>query len=273
MKRGFLYIANGQKFVDEAVISAQSLRRFHSEPICLICTSDIDQQDLSGHFDTIIVDDNLKKHLYLAKIIGLQLSPFDQTIFLDGDTFVTDNISELFDLLEIVDFATTLEQKKHTSKYKDLKYYNIFPEFNTGVIVYRNSPIMKKVLDDWLSYCLDRNLLIDMPGLREAVLMNFNDVRFSILPNEYNEHGFSTMLLLHGKVKVIHERLGYKRGYYTPHFMNVEEMDKFAGKINKKTYKRIYIPKLGIISYRWSPQNIITKIKKKLGYKRLSKNR
>ena len=112
-----------------------------------------------------------------------------------------------------------------------------------------------------------------MPGLREAVLMNFEDIRFSILPNSYNEHGFSTLLILEHKVKVIHERLGYRKGIITPHFLDFKSMEKFAEKINKIEYKRLYIPKVGIISYRWSPTNLILFVKKQLGYKRVSKNR
>lgn len=273
MTKGFLYIANRQKFVEEAIISARSLRRFNTEPVCLICTPDLYTRDLESVFDEVIEIEELVKHTYLAKVIGLQSSPFDKTIFLDGDTFITDKISELFDLLELVDFATTLEQKLHTSKIDDLKFRKTFPEFNSGVIVYRNSTIMKKVLKDWLSYCVDQRMGNDMPGLREAVLMNFNDIRFSILPNCYNEHGFSTMLILDQKVKVIHERLGYKRGIITPHFLDFESMDRFARKINKIEHKRLYIPKVGIVSYRWSPINIILFIKKRLGYKRVSKNR
>jgi len=273
MKKGFLYVANQQKFIDEAIISAKSLRRFHAEPVGLVCTPSLWQKELENHFDEIVLVSELENQLYLAKILGLHHTPFEHTIFLDGDTFITDTISELFDLLEIVDFATTIEAKRHTSKYKDLKYYNIFPEFNTGVIVFKKNAIMEKIFQDWLAYCLERKLKIDMPGLREAVLKNFQEVRFSILPDCYNEHGFASMMILHSKVKVIHERLGYKRGVYTPHFMDFDKMDRFAKKINKIEYKRLYIPKVGIISYRWSPQNVLMKIKKKLGYKRVSKNK
>lgn len=230
MKKGFLYVANRQKFVDEALISSRSLRRFNREPICLVCTSDLVSPQVKAHFDEVIVFDEMEKHTYLSKVIGLQNTPFDNTIFLDSDTFITDTISELFKILELVDFATTLEQKLHTTNISNLQYKEIFPEFNSGVIVFRNNETMKKVLKDWFQFCLDNKMGNDMPGLRESVLINFDTVRFSILPNRYNEHGFSTMLILDQKVKIIHERLGYKRGVTTPHFMDMESMDRFAKK-------------------------------------------
>lgn len=273
MTKGFLYVANRKKFVEEALISVKSLKRFNFEPVCIVLTPELRTKEIEEVFDVIIENSELLDHSYLAKVVGLQESPFDHTIFLDGDTFVTDEISELFDLLELVDFATTLEQKLHTASSENLRFRNIFPEFNSGVIVYRNSAIMNKVLKDWLSYCIQHKMGNDMPGLREAVLLNFEDIRFSILPNSYNEHGFSTMLILDQKVKVIHERLGYKKGIITPHFLDFNSMDKFAKKINKIESKRLFIPKVGIISYRWSPTNLILFMKKKLGYKRVSKNR
>lgn len=273
MTKGFLYVGNRQKFIDEAIISVKSLKRFNSEPVCLVCSPELHTKDLESIFDEVVVVEKLDEYTYLSKVIGLQVSPFDHTIFLDGDTFITDTISDLFELLDLVDFATTLEQKLHTTNNENLKFKRIFPEFNSGVIVFRNSLIMKKILKDWLAYCIGKQIGNDMPGLREAVLMNFETVRFSILPNCYNEHGFSSMLILDQKVKVIHERLGYKKGIITPHFLDFESMDKFARKINKIEYKRLYIPKIGIISYRWSPTNLILFIKRKLGHKKISKNR
>src|SRR5690606_8296447 len=100
----------------------------------------------------------------------------------------------------IADFATAVEPTIHTSDRKDLRYRGYFPEFNTGFIAYRNNEIMQKIFVDWLDYCEGISLRADMPGLREAVLMNFRDVHFSILPDCYNEHGFKTMLILYNKV-------------------------------------------------------------------------
>lgn len=273
MDKGFLYVANGSKFIDEALISLKSLRRFNSEPVALICTPDLYQKNLEEKFDKIITVPEMERQLYLAKIIGLQHTPFDKTIFLDADTFITDKISELFGLLEIMDFATTAEQKIHTSKKKDIPFRNFFPEFNTGVIVFKNNSVMQKIFEDWLDYCLSISLKADMPGLREAVIKNFKEVHFSILPDCYNEHGFATMLILYNKVKIIHERMYYEKGSYTPQFKDFDKMHRFAIKINKIEGKRLYVPVVGVISYRWSPQNLITFLKKKIGFKRISKNR
>jgi hypothetical protein len=112
-----------------------------------------------------------------------------------------------------------------------------------------------------------------MPGLREAILKNFQNIKFSILPEEFNSHGYKSMLMLHGEVKVIHERLGNNWKTWTPFFMTFDEMVRFAKKINRIHYKRIYVPYVGLIPYNYSPENFVLRVKKIIGIKRLSKNR
>lgn len=272
MKQGFLYIANRQKFIDEALVSVQSLKRYNEYPICLVCTAELYRPELREVFDEVIIEASLKDELYLAKIIGMRLTPFERTVFLDADTFVTDTIAELFDVLDLADFATTTEEKIHTIPLEGMAYSNIIPEFNTGVIVYKNNAIMQRIMDDWYASCQANNWYMDMPGLREAVIKNWHEVRFSILPKVYNEHGFATMLILYRKVKIIHERIGYYRRSYSIKVPDFETMDRFARKINRITTKRLYVPRIGVIHYRYSPENLLRYLKKKLGYRRVYKN-
>lgn len=273
LEKGYIYVANKRKFINEALVSSKSLRRFTTCPIAIIVTNDLVDEDLKNSFDIVKVSDEIQKHTYLSKIIGMQETPFQRTVFLDSDTFVTTNIDELFDILDIVDIATTQEYKKHTYYLENIKYRNILPEFNSGVIVYKKSPVMNQLIEDWFSICTDLNLEIDMPGLREAILKNIERIRFSILPEEYNSHGYKTMIMLNGYVKVIHERLGTNWKTITPFMDSFENMDRFSKKINKNDYKRIYVPYVGIIPYNYSPWNVIHRIKKMLGIKRVSKNK
>jgi len=266
-----LYVANQEKFIHESLISARSLKRFTKYPCALVTTeAAVGQFDVSV-FDQICYVSKLQNYTYLAKIIGLLNTPFEKTIFLDCDTFICTDIDELFDLTDIVDIATTQEPKKHTSTLPDIQYKNIFPEFNSGVIVIRKNPTTLKLLHDWLEVCRSHGLRVDMPGLREAILKNLNDIKFSILPEEYNCHGFQTMVALYGQVKVIHERLGNNWRTLTPYFQSFEWMERFSQRVNKITYKRIYIPGLGIIPYNWNIQSMLFKIKKLVGLKLTSK--
>jgi len=273
MTNGYLYVVNKQKFINEAIISGQSIRQYSILPIAIVCTRELATQEVNVFFDEVIINDELNNHLYLSKIIGMQNSPFENTVFLDSDTFVCSDISNLFELSNLVDIATTIESKLHTAVLPNIDYKNIIPEFNSGVIFFRKNAITEKLFNDWLQVCIELNIKIDMPGLREAILKNFNEIKFVILPEEYNSHGYKSMLMLNGEVKVIHERLGATWKSITPHFFSFGEGKRFAEKINKKKIKRLYIPYVGIIPYNWSPFNIVFKLKMMLGVKRVSKNR
>lgn len=271
MTRGFLYVANQEKFVFEAILSAKSLRRFTDLPLSIVLTEDLTDNQLNI-FDEVIVNNELKKHTYLSKVIGLQYSPYDETIFLDSDTFICGYIDDLFDLLEYADFSTTIESKRHTTSNKNLLLYNIMPEFNTGVILYKSNQIMMKIFKDWFQQCIEWNIKNDMPGFREAVLQNFKEVKYSVLPDEYNLHGLKTMVVIEGDVKIIHERLGFDINSLTPHYQSLKKMDRLAKKLNRFTYKRMYLSHIGLISYRYTPSNLLFRLKKILGAKRQSKS-
>lgn len=274
MESGYLYVANKPKFVKEAMISAQSIRQFSKLPICLVCNEELATAAVYDFFDIVILNEELNNYIYLAKIIGMQHSPFEKTIFLDSDTFVCSDITSLFELLPMADIATTQEKSYHTTnQIKDIKFKNIIPEFNSGVILFMKNEITKRILSDWLTICIENNIKNDMPGLREAILKNFKEVRYFILPEEFNSHGYKSMILLYGEVKIIHERMGTRWNVLTPYFLSFEEGKKFANQINKKLYKRLYIPHVGIIPYNWNLYNFIFKIKRTVGIKRVSKNK
>lgn len=194
MNSGYLYVANKNKFVEEAKISAQSIRRFSKLPIALVLSENCNDETVKDFFDIVVIVNELNEYTYLSKIIGLQNTPFEKTIFLDSDTFVCCNIDCLFELLEFSDIATTQENSFHTL-HPDIKikFRNIIPEFNSGIIVIKKNLLTDKVLKDWFSFCVLNNLKNDMPGLREAILENFNAIKYFILPQEFNAHGFGSM--------------------------------------------------------------------------------
>lgn len=274
MTKGYLYVANKQKFIDEAKISARSIRDHSLLPIAIVCTQVLVTEEVMSFFDLVIINEEINNYIYLSKIIGLQNSPFEKTVFLDSDTFVCADISPLFEILEMADIATTQEKSYHTTnKINNIRFKNIIPEFNSGVIVLKKNSLTEKLLLDWFNICKENNISNDMPGLREAIFENFNLIKYLILPEEFNSHGYKSMLILNGEVKVIHERLGSTWDTTTPVFLSYAKGKIFADKINKKHYKRLYVPCIGIIPYNWNFNNALYKFKKLIGIKRISKNR
>src|SRR5688572_8197644 len=110
---GYLYVAIGEMFRQEAECSARSLRRFTKYPTCLVTDHPTYN---STAFDQIIRVQNIGRS-FEVKITGMQLSPFDKTVFLDCDTFVCSSIDDIFGFLEYFDMATTLDARGSSTTF------------------------------------------------------------------------------------------------------------------------------------------------------------
>src|SRR5688500_10192769 len=101
MESGIIYVATGDRYRDEAVGACTSLKQCMPHvPVALFT----DIPEVASLFDHVIVLDNPTCD-FGDKIRGIQCSPFVRTIFLDTDTCVCDDISDLFDLLDHFDLA------------------------------------------------------------------------------------------------------------------------------------------------------------------------
>src|SRR4051794_20716247 len=109
MKEGFLYVAFGQRYLQEAEISARSLKRFTRLPVCLVTDN---EKYKSEYFDQIIIEKTRTD--FVSKMIGMQKTPFEKTIFLDTDTFVCASIDKLFKGLDLFDMLLVPEKSLHS---------------------------------------------------------------------------------------------------------------------------------------------------------------
>ena len=268
MNCGYLYIAIGEMFRYEAERSARSLKRFTKHPVCLVTD---DAEFTSKEFDQVIRVENIGRS-FEVKITGMQLSPFDKTVFLDTDTFICNPIDDIFELLDYFDMATTLDVKgysvnfwkQYQPEYK-IKLKGVLHEFNTGVVGFNKNTEVMKFFDTWLLIHRELNMYADMPTFREAFLKH--PVRIGILPHEFNLTGLKSMVIVYGKVRIIHDRLGEKFDDLRSHMADFDFMDRFSKRVNRMEGKRLIIPYIGVIPYNYSPFYIKKKIKTLLGVK------
>src|SRR5690606_25020653 len=123
-----------------------------------------------------------------VKITGMQMSPFDRTVFLDSDTFVCNPIDEIFELLDYFDMASTLDVKgcsvnfwkEYQPDYK-IKLKGVLHEFNTGVVGFKKNSAVSLFLQEWLSIHRELNMYADMPTFREAFLRH--PIKIGVLPH------------------------------------------------------------------------------------------
>ena len=153
IEKGFLYIAFGESFTKEALMSIKSLKRFNQEPVALF-TDQEQTKDFDGLVDLYAKID--PKHIR-AKVDFINQTPFQKTVYLDSDTLIVRNISDMFDVLDRFDVALTNDYARKRTKYSKLvpEYAEIpyaFSEVNGGIMAYNNSLATNTFLSMWREY-------------------------------------------------------------------------------------------------------------------------
>ena len=229
IKKGILYIATGDRFRNEALFSATRVRELMPEiPIALASDKLADESIFSYK---IPID---RPHGSFAdKIIPLSLSPFEETIFLDTDTYLCGEVFELFDLLKNYDIAMAHAPMRQTG-LADVP--PSFPEFNSGVIVYRMNDRTRALLNKWIQFYEDQvsktGQIDDQPALRRALW--HSDAKIAVLPPEYNFRFILPAFAGRGKVKILHGR--------------DSDMEGLNERINRSGSPRIFLPRLRDLS-------------------------
>ncbi|WP_103027096.1 putative nucleotide-diphospho-sugar transferase [Salinibacter altiplanensis] len=194
MNRGLLYLAKGETFVAEAERSAQRTATVMPQhPITIVA----DREPDADCFDTVIIDrSSFEKR---DKPLALQQTPYDRTIYLDTDTYLTDSIDGLFEILDAFDVGLRRDQgQSHVPESSQLP--KSFPQFNSGVITYQSTQGVRDMLKDWAQRCRPTDTF-DQRSLRPALY--HSEVRFTPLPNRYNCQ-YHWKNVVDGPVKVFH---------------------------------------------------------------------
>ena len=248
-ERGVIYIATGKKHVTEAFKSAVSLK--NSTPI-ISTTLLTNKMPQASCFDNIIII-NEPQYSYIDKVQWMYSSPYIQTLYLDTDTYVCYDISELFDLLAVFDIGVVHASNRRS---RASQYYMIdgvprsFTEMNTGVILFRKSPEMERLFSSWLSLYrrdlqrysedlklndtpLENRMLLphDQPSFREALYRS--ELRIATLSPEYNCR-FAYPVFASGTIKILHGRH--------------ENLSTIAESINKNIKRRVFLLEHGLIT-------------------------
>jgi len=219
-RNGVVYVATGKKFIEEVAHSIHSLNSISPDlPVCLISDDVSAQLLIRGSFDHFILLEHPKGG-YRDKVDGLARTPFDKTLFLDTDTCVTRNIDELFVILDRFDIAVCHDPLRRTptdlsSFYDKPCNTDMFPELNSGVILYKRSDAILAMIDEW-SLALEQNAvnhpfylhqnIPDQPFLHKLIWKN-SSIRVYILPPEFNFRtcyvniASSWVYIAHGKSK------------------------------------------------------------------------
>lgn len=200
--RGVIYAATGELYLETARRSARSLRKY-CPGLHITLFSDIN--DKSGLFDTVRV---LPKAHIRSKVDAICDSPYDDTLYLDTDTIVREDITGLFDLLDRFDICIARVVLWHNPKHQ--KYWQTpmppcFTEPNTGVVLYRRNEKMNQFLEDYRKAFYACGNSNDQITMRELIWTS--DVHYYVLPEQYNKRVFEASELLYSdrpRPKLLH---------------------------------------------------------------------
>lgn len=209
--RSYVYIATGERYLNEAAQSVASLRRHDCYAHCILYTDA--QQDVAGFDDVRVVPPLDYPFLYKAHC--LSLVPEERFVFLDTDTHIADDISDIFALLDKFDLAASHAPVRVSQHVRaDQKRFCepaplSFPEFNTGVLGVKQTIEMERVLSAW-PILLERQMQNDVKPMTHdqlsfRQLVYESHLRLATLPPEYNCR-LPYPVSLCGPVKILHGR-------------------------------------------------------------------
>lgn len=227
---GFVYAANTQGYIDEALASLASLRRFLPEaPVTIIAPSDLIVPSLP-HVEWLEPLGTYDSPIIKAEAIRV---PYKRAVFIDTDTRIIGDISGLFEILDGFDLALAHEPLRGWDYATPAA--GAFCELNTGVIAFRNSPQVQAFFAEWVRVYdrmrQEQGLRNDQPAFREA-LWHDRVLRHATLPSEFHlitgrGNGIAWhALLLHGR----------------------QDLEEIEAMINREVGPRVYEPAWGVLS-------------------------
>jgi hypothetical protein len=229
LNRGFVYVATGSGYVEEARRSAGSVRRHHPQiPICLITDQPVRPDEI---FTIVQPPRGPVEHKPIDKLLALE-APYERCVFLDTDTWALDDLTPIFSLLDRFEVAAHQDVNRGWN-YELPDVPLTFSEFNTGVLAFRNEPAVHELFREWLRYYRELRTTLgfvnDQPSFRRA--MFHSRLRIAPLPSEFHFLGnFPNYTLW--KVRLIHARGDYAQ---------------IARDVNTTLGGRAYIPNVGVV--------------------------
>ena len=247
--KGYLYVATGEYYINEAIVSSKSLKEHDSEAHITLITNSPIEHKIFNDVKVLNFKVNDWKDGTLFKLHGLLESKYNKTFFVDTDTFFCDRCDELFKLLEFFDACIMPSPGEHSGVIVDNKELDGYFSYNSGVIVYNNNQKFKNFIADAIkSYEQKYNLY---PGDQQAIMDSLLNHNLKIYPlqNLYNFRTGFYQVISKDYVKILHG--------HEDNFKNIQN------ELNKVKKKRIWVPGKGLIYHQ--------SFKEKLFHNRLSK--
>lgn len=228
---GFVYVATGTDYIGEAITSVRSLLAVMPEARVALITDTQPDVTIRRLFETVIVRTDTQRRP-IDKLLCWD-APFERCVFLDTDTHVCGDLSDLFALLDTFDLAVTTETLRGLH-YALPEVPGAFSEFNTGVIAFRRNAVVADFFRSWRSnyeaLLSSHGFVSDQPSFRWSAFRS--SVRIAPLPSEFHFIALTSNYTM-WQVRLVHGR---------------QNPAGLAGELNRHLGARAYVPGLGAIA-------------------------
>lgn len=207
--RGAAWATSGELYQREAEDSARSLRaKMPGLPCFLVTDKAFPPTDA---FDEVIIVEDMPMPK-MAKLYCERV-PCEQVLFLDSDTLVCHDLSELFGLLARFDIAAqNLSSGYH---YKLEGVPESFPEYGSGVFLWKNNDKTRRLFEAWrdqyLAFWNEDGNKWDQKSFRKVLW--YSDCVLGPIPPEYNFNPYWPMfamidlMVVHGRPQPLIKRM------------------------------------------------------------------
>lgn len=226
-----VFACSGARYAQEAVGAARQVKAVMPD-IDIVGFADAEGIPVfgqSGLFaQTFVIDDPARSYIDKARINLSEV--YARAVFLDTDAYLVKPLHGIFELLERFEIVAAHEPTRFTTDaaFRTLLDWGAprsFPECNSGVIGFRNSPRVKAFFEAWrakhreMHDQSDPPIKVDQPSFRLALWES--DLRLYILPPEFNfRHtmpgfigGYYNVVVMHGRT-ALQEYYARKLGQY-----------------------------------------------------------
>ncbi|MFK7936111.1 MAG: hypothetical protein AB8G22_21535, partial [Saprospiraceae bacterium] len=141
LQNGYLYIATGQKYIDEALVSLRSLRRFVPDAHATLITDEPFKHPAFNRVQIFSSADFASSWTggLLYRVAAMGTTPYQKTFFIDSDTYFTDSCEELFRLLDFFDVLVASSPADVSNIELDGEALQGYTPHHMGVIVFRKN--------------------------------------------------------------------------------------------------------------------------------------
>lgn len=210
-RTSFVYVAIGEKYVREAVQAAAKCKSVMPTCRTILYTNATVAEPV---IDTVLPASYAAgEDPFLVKIRGMRAVPEERFVFLDTDTYVLEDVSEIDEVLDVFDLAAAhAPVRLQTHIWPEMREFIAgvpvcFPEYNTGVVGIRRSPALDAMLASWEAQYQEHLTRPSPPRTQDQAsfrrALYESGLRIATLPTEYNCR-FPYPASICGHVKILH---------------------------------------------------------------------